>query len=129
MPADRQLRQPWVCLFHGDDAGVQRSRRYDYSHGCELLRFLAARNSPGVRSGEAARDEVEWSFLLDYHRGISHGCGQCVPVQAGKMEAAENLKQIFWGGRNGFEPSSPRWSPGALPWLCYSRVLKSMAAE
>src|SRR3984957_4501329 len=27
-----------------------------------------------------------------------------------------------WGGRNGIEPSSPGWSPGALPWLCYSRV-------
>src|SRR5258708_32613399 len=27
-----------------------------------------------------------------------------------------------WGGRNGIEPSSPGWSPGALPWLCYSRI-------
>jgi hypothetical protein len=26
-----------------------------------------------------------------------------------------------WGGRNGIEPSSPGWSPGALPKLCYSR--------
>jgi hypothetical protein len=27
-----------------------------------------------------------------------------------------------WGGRNGLEPSSPGWSPGAWPWLCYSRA-------
>jgi hypothetical protein len=29
-----------------------------------------------------------------------------------------------WGGRHGIEPSSPGWSPGALPKLCYSRSMK-----
>ncbi len=49
------------------------------------------------------------------------------------MEKEENLMPTRptnkagtkrWGGRNGIEPSSPGWSPGAFPWLCYSRVLE-----
>src|SRR5579859_7957254 len=44
------------------------------------------------------------------------------------VEKEEDLKRKStaeeekWGGRNGIEPSSPGWSPGALPWLCYSRA-------
>jgi hypothetical protein len=42
------------------------------------------------------------------------------------MEKKENLEEKYvWGGRNGIEPSSPGWSPGALPTLCYSRLLDS----
>src|SRR5258708_4026374 len=48
----------------------------------------------------------------------------CSNRDAGKRKRSEPYFEggENWGGRNGIEPSSPGWSPGALPWLCYSRI-------
>jgi hypothetical protein len=36
---------------------------------------------------------------------------------------------MIGAGGPGFEPSSPGWSPGALPKLCYSRTLSRLPPQ
>ena len=137
VPAHYQLRQYRIRLFHGHDAGFQRSGRHDYSDHREFFWFLAARNTVGLLAGDPDEAALERSLLRHCDRRGIDGSGQRDPVQAGPLEKEENLiptrptdkaETKRWGGRNGFEPSSPGWSPGALPWLCYSRV-RSITAE
>ncbi len=53
--------------------------------------------------------------------------GSAIPLKQGRWKKKAETK--MWGGRNGIEPSSPGWSPGALPWLCYSRVRRVTAEQ
>ncbi len=88
--AHRQLRQPRIRLFHGDDAGLQRSRRHDHSDDREFLRILAVGDSARVCAGEAAGHEVERSLLFDRDRGVGHGAASAILFKQGKWK----LKKI-----------------------------------
>ncbi len=122
LPAHCELRQHWLRRWHGHAAGVQRSRRHNYSHDRKLLRLLAVGDSTCLLAGDSrcTCSRMGRSGPLWWRRERSPGPAQsCSNKGAGKRRKSEEEN---WGGRNGIEPSSPGWSPGALPQLCYSRV-------
>ena len=91
--AHLQLRQRRVRVRHGDDAGLQRSGRYDYADDRESLWFLDSGNSACLLVGYSHEPALERSVLLNRDRGVLNcGSGHSA-VSARTLEAAKDLIQ------------------------------------
>jgi hypothetical protein len=136
------LAKPVVRLINNDPTVVPLAAlrilsygNIGYAYGMVMLQafnpgdhreflLLVVGDSAGLLAGDSPADAVERRVLGIVIADMAAASA----ILARPLEKAENLRPLRparsenWGGRNGFEPSSPGWSPGALPWLCYSRV-------
>jgi hypothetical protein len=114
-------------------AYAERSRFLSF----EVVLVGFSRTHWGIRAWAARVDGSNgayyWWHLASWKRKIqarsSHVLG-CERNTSRLPQYGQLFKPILrmttppkaWGGRYAVEPSYPGWSPGALPWLCHSRV-------
>ena len=85
------LRQHRVCLWHGDAAGIQRSRRHAHADDCEFLRLLGAGVAAGVVAGGDDALARGRGVSVDCDCGMQHCGGGHGAFPARKVGTAADL--------------------------------------